>query len=317
MLTATPLDLTPFGTVLQGIGLLYWLAVLAALAFVLWKVKGWLWKSLLGMAVLAIMVGPVAVHVMRRNSAEQQAKAKLDEAMARFETHCKSAGEKISRIVENVDGVVWMKWRDTKTNDHDQFKLDDPYGHDCGGEACIADLLRVSKGAELNSEVAKLHTRGYRFIDTMDTTGQLYRYIGVVKLRPIWTDEAIARQKARTGKGVEPGDHEFTVERQPIEKPTARYGITWDDSSTREDREHWIAGGSLKVIDLQTNELIAERVGYMMDRGLGSTAGFRSPWGDAPRTACPSFVKAPGGGPFMGYRTRDFVLRVLQSKQGE
>ena len=40
MLTGTPLDLTPFGAVLQSIGLLYWLIVIGAIALVLIKVKG-------------------------------------------------------------------------------------------------------------------------------------------------------------------------------------------------------------------------------------------------------------------------------------
>lgn len=47
MNTGTPLDLTPFGSVLQGIGLLYWLTVLAAVTLVLWKVKGLLPKNCL------------------------------------------------------------------------------------------------------------------------------------------------------------------------------------------------------------------------------------------------------------------------------
>jgi hypothetical protein len=313
MLTGTPLDLTPFGALLKGIGVIYWLLAALGLWLALRGTARWRTK-LLRLIPVVLLFGFVPG---RQGWAEYQARQRLDASMQLFQEHCKSAGEKVTRTIENVDGIVWMKWRPSGLNDGDQFKLDDPYGKDCSGESCIADLLRVTKGSELNPEDANRHTKGYRFVETTDPSGQFYRYVGVEKLRSIWTDEAIARQKARTGKGVEPGDHEFTLERQPMGKLTARYGITWDDISTREDRDHWIAGGSLKVIDLSTNEVIAERVGYMMDRGLGNTAGFRSPWGDAPRTACPSFAKAPGGGPFMSYRTRDFVLKILQSKQGE
>jgi membrane protein implicated in regulation of membrane protease activity len=316
-MTGTPLDLTPFGSVLTGIGILYWLLALAAAGFALWLPKRWWVKLLCATAVLAAFVYPVATHVEKRKQQHDESKDRLAKAMAQFEMRCKSAGEKISRTVESVEGVVWMRWRDTNKNDSDQFKLDDPYGHDCGDDACIGDLLRVSKGAELNPDGAKHHTKGYRFVETTDPSGQRYRYVGAMKLRPIWTEEAIAREKKLTGKGAGPSDHVFSLERQPISQFTARYGITWDDISTREDREHWIAGGSLKVIDLQTNEVVAERVGYMMDRGLGSKAGFRSPWGAAPWNACPAFAQAPGGGPFRSYRTRDFVLKVLQTKQGE
>ena len=76
-----------------------------------------------------------------------------------------------------------------------------------------------------------------------------------------------------------------------------------------EDRERWIAGGSLKVIDLQTKEVLAERIGYMVDRGQGSQEGFRSPWALAQRTACPAFE------PLIP-RTRSFVLSVLKPSQG-
>ena len=43
--------------------------------------------------------------------------------------------------MDNVEGVVWMKWRNKQDNLSDQFRLDDPYGHDCGGEECIEQLL--------------------------------------------------------------------------------------------------------------------------------------------------------------------------------
>jgi hypothetical protein len=41
------------------------------------------------------------------------ARARLDESMSLFKERCKSAGEKITRTVDNVEGVVWMKWRES------------------------------------------------------------------------------------------------------------------------------------------------------------------------------------------------------------
>ena len=93
--------------------------------------------------------------------------------------------------------------------------------------------------------------------------------------------------------------------------------VTYDDISTHEDRTFWIAGSSLKVIDLQTNEVIAERVGYMVDRGQGNQSGGRSPWSYAPYSACPSFVTAPSGAPNQLWQTRNFVHRILKPTQGE
>lgn len=311
MTTGTPLDLTPFGALLKGIGIGYWLVVFGALALVLWKIKGWMPKMIGCSIVLIALVSPVVLHLRERNEKEGKARANLEASMALFKERCEAAGEKINRTVENVDGVVWMKWRDEGRNYANQFRLDDPYGRDCGGEGCIADLLRVTKGAHLNPEGAKQHNVGYRYVEARKPSGELTKYVGAMQRRASLTGEAISKRRG-AGKEVEPGDYEFTLERNPIEGFTARYGITWEDISTRDDRSHWIAGGSLKILDLQTNEVVAERIGYMMDRGQGSTDGFRSPWGDAPHTACPAFPKAPSGGPFMSYRTRDFVIRVLQ-----
>lgn len=323
MLTGTPLDLTPFGGLLAALGWLYWLAAFAIVAAALWLPKAW-WKKLLAAAVVSgvvvypVFIRPVTAHVEAARKDQEAFKARLADAMALFEQRCKTAGEKIHRTVDQVDGVVWMKWRPDSANQSDQFRLDDPYGHDCGGKDCIASLLQVTSGAELNTEEAARHRSGYRYVESVDPADQkAYRYVGVIKLRPIWTEEAIAREKKLTGKVIGREDHYFAVERQAIAKVSARYGITWDDISTREDRERWIAGGSIKVIDLQTNEAIAERVGYMMDRGLGSTAGFRSPWGDAPRMACPAFPKAEGGGPYMSNRAQGFEQRVLIPKHQE
>jgi hypothetical protein len=67
------------------------------------------------------------------------------------------------------------------------------------------------------------------------------------------------------------------------------------------------------VIDTETNEVIAERIGYMMDRGQGSTAGQRVPWDQARRWACPAFTTEPGNPiPSSDYQTRLFVEKILK-----
>ena len=114
--------------------------------------------------------------------------------------------------------------------------------------------------------------------------------------------------------------YDYVLQKAPP-SPLPRYGVTWDDISTREEREYWIAGSSLKVIDLQTNKLIAERVGYMVDWAQGSKAGNRSPWLFAADTACPSFrfiPNAPRVSPDSHWQigqTYRFVSKVLKPKQ--
>ncbi len=317
MLTGTPLDLTLFGTVMTNIGILYWLLTAAAMWMAVKLPQGRRNKLSAVLFVTALFGFMPATSGWR----EYQARIRLNASMTLFQERCKAAGEKIVRTVDDVDGVVWMKWRERpdSKDQHDQFKLYDPYGRDCGLEDCIGNLLRITKGASLNPGEAKRHSTGYRFVETIDPVdGQSYRYSG--HMEHGWSQEAIDRHERETGRDVPAFSYRFKTDRVPIDKLGARYGITWDDISTREDREHWIAGSSLKVVDLQTNEVLGERVGYMVDRGQGSQAGFRSPWLFASQTACPEFAAV---GPSDSRRlkrnteTKDFALRVIRSSQSE
>lgn len=92
--------------------------------------------------------------------------------------------------------------------------------------------------------------------------------------------------------------------------------MTYDDISTREERDYWIAGSSLKVIDLQTDEVIAERVGYMIDWAQGITVGGRSPWLLAADNACPEFSARHGATSQMFQSVR-FVNKALKPKRIE
>ena len=272
-----PIDLTPFGAVLQGIGVLYWLAVVAVFGLVMWKVNGWLRKLLISSAVLAVMVTPVALRVVELQNKQAQAKARLDAAMARFEMRCKSAGEKIYRTVDGVSGVFLMKKRPDGINFSDQYKLDDPYGYLGSGDDYIRLFLRGRPTKPLKiAEVANPdELLRYRFVEVVsDDTGGIFQYTTPM-------DKVQSERITRNGGGLVP------LERKMVAKRSANFGITWADISTREDRESWIAGSQLRIVDMQTQEVIAERIGYMFDRGLGNTAGERAPWAFARENACP------------------------------
>jgi hypothetical protein len=62
---------------------------------------------------------------------------------------------------------------------------------------------------------------------------------------------------------------------------------------------------------LQTNAVIAERIGYMVDRAQGSTGGFRSPWLFAADNACPLFSSRQGASAQL-LQTEEFVEKVLK-----
>lgn len=291
MLTGTPLDLTPFGPLLGALGFGYWLLAIVVVGLALWLPKRWRIKLPFAVLVFGAFVYPVVRNMQTQSARHDQSKASLNASMALFNERCKSAGEKINRTVDGVEGVVWMRWRSRQINRGDQFKLDDPYGTDCREEGCILRLLRALHGVTEASGSVDGRATSYRFVETVDPRdGLRYRYTGELKVLSESTSEEYSRHVTSTGYGVESDDKFFALRREPVAEFTAHYGITWDDISTHEEREHWIAGGSLKVLDLATNEVVAEHIGYLIDRGQGSTEGFRDPWPWAKRYGpmCPS-----------------------------
>lgn len=235
-------------------------------------------------------------------SAGEDGSARLAKAEAMFAERCKKSGEFIRRTADNVEGIFLMKLRPNDINYGDQYKLDDPYGRDLGGDGYIESFAKGSFQANNRGPLnpGSPEYRGYRYVEALDPKdGKRYRYTGRI-------DQPSLRDK-RYGEWV----RKFVLDRTPAPGRSPRYGVTYEDISTREEREYWIAGSSLKVIDLKTNEVMAERIGYMMDRGQGDRNSGRSPWLFAADNACPEF--APRHGARAQQRqTQVFVEKVLK-----
>lgn len=259
------------------------------------------WFSPLLSLTLVLLLGACTSGSHAAQPSERQTKA-----MAMWQERCKTAGEKIYKKVENVEGVYLMKLRPKGINFGDQFKLDDPYGRDLDGDGYIETFVRGQYAAThvVNPTVASpTRPKGYPYIEVQDTKdGQRHRYTG--RIEEPW----------QTNKAYLQGYTRFVLDKTLATGPAPRYGVTYDDISTHEEREYWIAGSSLKVIDLQTNEVIAERIGYMVDWAQGSQAGGRSPWLFAANTACPEFADKHGSSA-QPYQTVHFVEKVLKQSK--
>jgi hypothetical protein len=253
-----------------------------------------------------------------QSEARQQANERLAKAEAMFKERCQKSGEKIYRTVDNIEGVFLLKIRPERANYSSQFELSDPYGNDFGGNGYIESFLRGSYQANTRGTPAPGSPPriGYLYVEAIDPAdGKRYRYTGSMKEVEIVSSVAMGgdgRTKYRVTN--------FVIDKVPAPGQPPRYGVTYDDLSTREEREYWIAGSSLRVIDLQTSEMIAERIGYMMDRGQGSGAGDRQPWLLAAEHACPTFKRNPllrfEGPAFRAqpHQSQDFVEKVLKPK---
>lgn len=198
--------------------------------------------------------------------------ARSDQSRQIFESHCGKAGVHIYRTAKDVRGVVLMKPRIEGRAD-DQYGRYDPYGDILGaGDRYIQYFLagKTISSVPIGQKVEPSTVFAYEFVEIADASGSgFYRY-----------STPVSKYRSIEGGKV-------PLERTAIPSRTARYGITWEDLSTREDRDHWIAGSSLKIVDLDTNEVMAERIGYMYDPAQGSSANGGAPWKKAMRHSCP------------------------------
>jgi hypothetical protein len=174
-----------------------------------------------------------------------------------------------------------------------------------GHDKYIASFLRYEKATQNSKRRGQLsdkHTTipGYQVVEVIDEVdGRRYAYT-----------------KFYNASNPSPGEYDpiAKINKSVIQTGKARYGVTYEDLIDPEDRKYWVAGTVLKVIDLQTKEVIAEHKRFLFDTGLGSTGGFRDPWGWA-ETYGPTCPKVTAD--FLGSTTRYFVDQVLKPTKGE
>jgi hypothetical protein len=279
-------------------------------------------KSTLRIALLALCL--TACAAAQADTPKIPAQERLAKAEALFKERCQTAGEKIHRTADKVDGIFLMKLRPKDINYGDQYKMDDPYGRDLGGEGYIQSFVRGFETRQAQFAPGSPPRLGYPYVEALDPQdGKRYRYTGGMKIVGKKDTSAYNVQiELKRNPNYDLNIYAFVLEKTPATGPQPRYGVTYDDISTREDRDYWIAGSSLKVIDLKTHEVMAERIGYMMDRGQGSTAGGRAPWLLAAEYACPGFQRnhlnpiAPGhAASAQQLQTLDFVEKIIKPIQ--
>ncbi|MBL0075978.1 MAG: hypothetical protein IPP41_08655 [Rhodocyclaceae bacterium] len=160
---------------------------------------------------------------------------RLQTAEAMFQERCKKSGEFIYRTAENVEGIFLLKVRPSEINYDDQFAMSDPYGLDSGGDTYIKIFFAMFYKTPTPLPQGWIPRLGYRYVDVIDPKdGKRYRYTGHID-EPWRYDSSYSKSYKR-----------FVLDRETASGQPPRYGITYDDISTREEREYWIAGSSLQ-----------------------------------------------------------------------
>ena len=218
-----------------------------------------------GLAVAGLLyaVGQVEKMQERRKAEAEDAawRKRYDPAKARFDQLCQNAGEKIYRTADNVDGILLLKVRgdDEKYQDNsynprkDQMWEDAAVESEFDREEYIEEFLFRSTGSFPK----------YTYADVLQKNGSWVRY------STRWENERWVRDK------------------QPNPNSRARYAVTYENDISWENRKHWIAGTTIKIIDTKTNELMAEKTMYAFVPELGYSKFEQNPnpWGRGMR--CP------------------------------
>ena len=197
-------------------------------------------------------------------------------AKARFDQLCQNAGEKIYRTADNVDGILLLKVRgdDEKYQSNRYNPLKDQMWEDAAVE---------SESRRENYIKSFLPSRSNVF----------YSYVDVLQ-----KDQSVTRYMAWSKNGS------WIVDKQTNPHPRARYAVTYENDISWENRKHWIAGTTIKIIDTQTNELMAEKTMYAFVPELGYSKFEQNPnpWGRGMRCPMESEFKQ---------RTVTFTVKVL------
>ena len=258
------LELTGMGSVLRGIGFLYWALAIGAVVLAIRYGKGTrgkiIWATV-AVAAFGYLPGKVMIEQHQRD-------AYAKEAWAYFKKLCdEKSGEKIYKTHTGVKSVLVVKPLPPATEKdlYDQFWYGDPYSNATPwserGEQAATNLTAHSRRPSGPQ-------KGLDFVEIKDEAGTGYTKI----IRAVSNDKLAVKER--------------------IQVPVSRFGVAWEDISTPENRKYWVAGSRLRVIDLADNTVVAERIGYFIEAGFGSTAGQRRPWltSRGPSTTCPPLL---------------------------
>ena len=267
------------------ISMLRWFIVAGFLltVFVIWKSNKNTKRRVIGVLVFVAVLG--AWFTWLRYPEVQRAKAykaRYAAAEAIFDERCKTAGEKIYKTVDDVEGIFLLNVRpkQSEADKHDPDWANAALPKEPAEDEYIETFLhRVNRGG-LSLNPADYP--GYRYVD-VEVEGQLWRYT--------------LRQRGEKGFP--------RPKRQEIASSPTRYGVLFENMVNPNDRQHWIAGTTVKVIDMKTSEVLAEATWYAFEHGFGSNAGARVPWSNS--LTCPQQTSYSV--------TRFFVDKVVRPKK--
>lgn len=177
-----------------------------------------------------------------------------------FEHLCKTeAGEFIYKTVENVEGLYMMRPRGQPTDyelEH-LYALEDPY--DAIDDPNPQDYLVQPPFGQ------------YHFMESLrakDETDTSQPY-----LRHSRSSEKESKRDYVYMDGTRSHRVPYIVKKEGVLSIKSRYGYTWRGVQRPHDRELGIVGGELIVMDLQNNDVLGVRRGFIRSGGVRNLTG--------------------------------------------
>jgi len=237
----------------------------------------------------------------------EEAQARTTAGKALFEEKCQTvAGEKIFRTVSGVEGIVLLKIR-AAGGEHewrDQMWPGAAFAIEAWGDSYINTFLGYEyapgHGLTGKSGVIASSRRGYIATDHRPDGLPGYRFVNVVDDKDRQQYRYVLVRKPRPQSQI--GSVDIVLERSPASEPRPRYGVTFEDYVVHAERILGIASGTVRVIDLETQEVLGEMTRYAWSPGGPSNAN-PSPWLTAYR--CPAHAVGSNAA------TRKFVDQIL------
>lgn len=254
------------------------------------------WRRACSFAVTTVgvllLLGACAIQP-QPSPAELQAKqahlTKVQQAKARFEELCKTAGITVNRRVTGVKGIRlekvpatsrWSDWIDPMWPEAALGGADGGAFLEWLVKRRIVDPLTGRLRGDVTARETRVVTSipGFEYLDVKQVDGRWKRF---------YPDVDGSMKFAISSKYVSEGD-------------ISPYVVNYDLMTDANDRHLWIAGVSIQVKDARSGEQLGSIVRYIWDQGMGDAKGGRSAWiFAAGNMTCPSMKGYDTFGHFM------------------
>lgn len=273
-------------------------------------------KTIAAVIPLLMVLSACGERHLDKDAKAQEAAAlvKYAKAKALFEERCKTAGVVIKRTVKDVEGIELTKIRQPiPWGGKEYFDPMYPEAAMAGehrGDSYINQFLMTESidkqdpdrrgnlnPPDFDAGPRALSKRGYQFVEIVDSKTHM-RLRGQLGAYPPGTNLWVK-----------------SPDLMPVSRSATRYALDYEDIVNPEDRQLWVAGTKLKVIDKQEGEVIAVLTRYVWEAGFGGSSTGRWPWEHANASGrsqtCPHQAGARDD------ISRKFIDAVLIPKQGD